>query len=468
MVQSGFVKQHHSFFTFLQQFLDICLVWGTFRLSALFFEINWSPEYESGAILATILYFILARHNSLYHSWRGQSISLELREVCKTWAMVLLAVLLIAYGLRTSDTFSRRVIASWIIVTPVLLLLLRIGARLFLRYARASGRNFRTVAIAGAGPLGVTLAKIIQNSPWMGIKIDGFYDDKLAAGSIPDAALNLPVFGDLEKLKFDARCNVYDEIYIALPMRAEKQMKKLVADLSDTSLQVHYVPDIFTFNLFNARIRDIGGLPTISVYDSPLDSIGRFIKRTEDLLIGTLIMFLIAVPMLLIALAIKLDSAGPVLFKQRRYGLSGEEIWVWKFRSMSVCEDGGEIRQATKGDARITRIGGFLRKTSLDELPQFLNVLQGTMSIVGPRPHAVAHNEQYRHSIEGYMLRHMVKPGITGWAQINGWRGETDTREKMEKRVECDLHYIRNWSIWLDLKIIVLTVFKGFINKNAY
>ncbi|HBV2999050.1 TPA: exopolysaccharide biosynthesis polyprenyl glycosylphosphotransferase, partial [Klebsiella pneumoniae] len=172
--------------------------------------------------------------------------------------------------------------------------------------------------------------------------------------------------------------------------------------------------------------------------------------------------------LLIIACLIKLTSPGPIIFKQTRYGMDGKPIKVWKFRSMSVMENDNKVIQATKNDIRITKVGRLLRRTSLDELPQFFNVLFGGMSIVGPRPHAVAHNEQYRNLIEGYMLRHKVKPGITGWAQINGWRGETDTLEKMEKRVEFDLEYIREWSIWLDLKIIFLTIFKGFINKSAY
>ena len=341
---------------------------------------------------------------------------------------------------------------------------------MYLRIKRASGRNTRTVAIAGAGSLGIALADSIEQSPWMGIHVSGFYDDKIARGPVYKSAtgLDIPVIGGLEQLVKDAKQGHFDNIYIALPMRAEKKMKTLIHDLGNSSASVHYVPDIFTFNLMNSRMRQIGGIPTISVYDTPFDSVGRFIKRVLDLCLSFIILMIIALPMLVIYCAIKIDSPGPVIFKQRRYGLSGETFWVWKFRSMSSQDNGEHIQQASKNDARITRLGSFLRKSSLDELPQFINVLQGTMSIVGPRPHAVAHNELYRHEIDQYMLRHIVKPGITGWAQINGWRGETDTADKMEKRIEFDLHYIRNWSIILDIKIIFLTIFKGFVNKNAY
>lgn len=199
-----------------------------------------------------------------------------------------------------------------------------------------------------------------------------------------------------------------------------------------------------------------------------MDGAWSLVKRAEDIVLSSLILLLIALPLLAIAAAIKLTSAGPVLFRQRRYGLDGRSIMVWKFRSMSVQENADVVLQATRNDARVTPLGAFLRRTSLDELPQFFNVLHGDMSIVGPRPHAIAHNEQYRKQVSGYMLRHKVKPGITGWAQINGWRGETDTLDKMRMRVEFDLEYIEHWSIWLDLKIILLTLFKGFVNKNAF
>ena len=220
--------------------------------------------------------------------------------------------------------------------------------------------------------------------------------------------------------------------------------------------------------MLNARSREIGGLPVVSVYDTPFDSFDAIVKRLEDVVLSSIILCLIAIPMLFIAAAVKFTSKGPVIFKQRRYGINGEEIMVWKFRSMTTCDNGDVVVQAKKGDARITKVGAFIRKTSLDELPQFINVLQGKMSIVGPRPHAVAHNELYRDQISGYMQRHLVKPGITGWAQVNGWRGETDTLEKMQKRIEYDLAYIKRWSVFLDMKIIALTILRGFRSSSAY
>ena len=274
--------------------------------------------------------------------------------------------------------------------------------------------------------------------------------------------------GNVEKGVELARSGEFDIVYIALPLAAQSRIDSILRILGDTTVDVHLVPDFFIYNLMNARLTNVGTMQTISVYESPMSGLSSVTKRLEDILVASLILVGIAIPMLIIALLIKMDSSGPVFFKQKRYGLSGKAINVWKFRSMTVADNGPVVKQATKGDARITKLGGILRKTSLDELPQFINVLQGQMSIVGPRPHAVAHNEQYRALVDFYMMRHKVKPGITGWAQINGWRGETDTLEKMEKRVEFDLQYIRDWSVLLDLKIIFLTLFKGFVNKNAY
>ncbi|HGY6561713.1 TPA: undecaprenyl-phosphate glucose phosphotransferase, partial [Escherichia coli] len=266
----------------------------------------------------------------------------------------------------------------------------------------------------------------------------------------------------------EAREGKIDRIYIAMSMRDESKIKDVVRKLTDTTCSVLLIPDIFTFNILQSRTEEINGVPVVPLFDSPLNGINMVFKRLEDIIVSSLILILISPILLVIATAVKTTSKGPVIFRQVRYGMDGKPIKVWKFRSMTVMENDDKVIQATKNDIRVTKVGKFLRSTSLDELPQFFNVLFGQMSVVGPRPHAVSHNEQYRSLIQGYMLRHKVKPGITGLAQINGWRGETDTLEKMEKRIEYDLLYIRGWSIWLDLKIIFLTVFKGFINKSAY
>ncbi|HDU2986203.1 TPA: undecaprenyl-phosphate glucose phosphotransferase, partial [Klebsiella pneumoniae subsp. pneumoniae] len=250
----------------------------------------------------------------------------------------------------------------------------------------------------------------------------------------------------------DAKAGELDRIYLAMSMSDEIEMRELIRNLTNTTCSVILIPDIFTFNILQSRTEEVNGVPVVPLFDTPINGINMVFKRLEDIFLSLLIIILISPILLVIAVAVKVSSPGPVIFKQKRYGMDGKAIKVWKFRSMTVMENDTLVKQATKNDVRVTKVGSFLRKTSLDELPQFFNVLSGKMSIVGPRPHAVAHNEQYRNIIEGYMLRHKVKPGITGWAQINGWRGETDTIDKMEKRIEYDLEYIREWSIWLDLK----------------
>jgi putative colanic acid biosynthesis UDP-glucose lipid carrier transferase len=274
--------------------------------------------------------------------------------------------------------------------------------------------------------------------------------------------------GNFKQLIEKAKAGEIDVIYIGLPLKAEDRIAHLIEELSDSTASVYFVPDFFVFDLLRSNIHHINGIPIVSVFESPFYGVDGALKRVFDILLGLFILTIIAIPMLVIAICVKITSPGSVLFKQRRYGLKGEEIVVWKFRSMSVCEDGNNVQQAKKNDPRVTKLGAFLRRTSLDELPQFINVLQGHMSIVGPRPHAVAHNELYRKKIKGYMLRHKVKPGITGLAQISGYRGETDTLEKMEGRIKYDLKYIENWSLWLDIKIVLLTFCKGFISSTAY
>jgi putative colanic acid biosynthesis UDP-glucose lipid carrier transferase len=276
------------------------------------------------------------------------------------------------------------------------------------------------------------------------------------------------VLGTLDDLVEQAREGKIEIVYITLPLRAEERIRRLIAKLSETTASVYVVPEFFVSDLMNLTWSNVGDLPAISVFETPFFGVDGLLKRTEDFVLGSIILLIVLIPMIIISIGIKLTSPGPVFFRQTRYGLRGEKIDVWKFRTMTVCENGSDVKQVTRDDSRVTRFGSFLRKSSLDELPQFFNVLQGSMSIVGPRPHAIAHNEQYRKLVDGYMLRHKVKPGITGLAQISGWRGETDTLEKMKKRVECDLAYIRNWSLLLDIRIIFKTITSEFTGDSAY
>lgn len=337
----------------------------------------------------------------------------------------------------------------------------------FLQHQRKNNRNIRTVLIVGAGDLGRRLFDQVSQASWTGYHVSAFFDDN------PDIKNNyigdVEVKGSIDDVVSYISQNDIDEIWLALPLRAEQRMKDLLFSLRHHTVNIKLIPDIFGFSILNHSMTEIAGLPAVNLSDTPMLGGNQIIKAIEDRVLGLLIFILISPLLLLIFIAIKVTSPGPALFKQKRHGWDGRIINVYKFRTMKVhCEDDGHVAQACKNDSRITPIGRFLRRTSLDELPQFYNVLQGRMSIVGPRPHAVQHNDLYKDQVNRYMLRHMVKPGITGWAQVNGLRGETDTLEKMQKRVEYDLYYIENWSLWFDLKIIFLTIFKGFINKNAY
>lgn len=461
----GLIKPHGSKFALLHRLHDAVLIFTLFVFIALVRGIEFDAAYALAGACAVLFYLLFAEVRGLFISWRVESLWQEAKNVLIVWAMVLSSLIVVAFLAKISSDFSRLVVGGWALAVPVSIILSRVVTRTWLRAMRSRGLNTRTLAFAGGGPLASRMLTHIHDSPWMGFRVLGVYDDR-AVGRLTLG--ELPLQGKLEDLLVAARAGEIEYVYITLPMHAEKRIIKLVDDLADTTASVYIVPDFFVFDLLHARWSNVGGVPLVGVFETPFFGVDGWLKRAEDIVFASIILVLISPLLLVIGLAVKLTSCGPVVFAQRRYGLNGEIVEVWKFRSMTVCEDGDRVQQATKNDSRITPLGGFLRRTSLDELPQFINVLQGRMSIVGPRPHAIAHNEEYRRLIHGYMLRHKVRPGITGWAQINGWRGETDTLEKMQKRVECDLHYVRNWSLWWDVKIIFRTIFKGFSGKHVY
>ncbi|WP_274789238.1 undecaprenyl-phosphate glucose phosphotransferase, partial [Klebsiella pneumoniae] len=397
-----------------------------------------------------------------YRSWRGVKISAELILIIKNWTLSLLFTVGL-FSFVPDFIYPFKIFLEWYLLVTFGFVLCRTGIRLSAGLLRKLGYNTRVVAVAGSTPAGVGLLKGFIEEPWLGFVVKGIYDD-----TVREHTDEIPYCGDFEKLISDAKDGKIDRVYIALNMKDEAIIKAVVSQLTDTTCSVLLIPDIFTFNILQSRTEEINGVPVVPLFDTPLNGINMIFKRLEDIIVSLIILTVISPVLLLIACVVKFTSPGPVIFRQIRYGMDGKPIRVWKFRTMKVMENDDKVIQAKKDDVRVTRVGKFLRSTSLDELPQFFNVLFGQMSVVGPRPHAVAHNEQYRSLIQGYMLRHKVKPGITGLAQINGWRGETDTLEKMEKRIEYDLLYIRGWSVWLDLKIIFLTIFKGFVNKSAY
>ncbi|HGY1288706.1 TPA: undecaprenyl-phosphate glucose phosphotransferase [Raoultella ornithinolytica] len=451
-----------SLISMVQRFSDIGIIFIGAYLSC--WLDNTSIEYEHLLISLVVLvvFQMIGGITDFYRSWRGVDISSELILIIKNWTLSLF-LSLGGVSLFPDLELSYTIFIQWYFIVCCGFVFCRSSIRFASGMLRKLGYNTRTVAVVGSMPVGINLLKGFQKEPWLGFVVKGIYDDN----PVVDYD-GVPYAGSLEQLIQDARSGKIERIYIAMGMGDEKRIKKLVGKLTDTTCSVLLIPDIFTFNILQSRTEEINGVPVVPLFDTPLNGINMIFKRLEDIIVSAFILILISPVLIVISLAVKFTSKGPVIFRQVRYGMDGKPIKVWKFRSMTVMENDDKVIQATKNDVRVTKVGKFLRSTSLDELPQFFNVLFGQMSVVGPRPHAVSHNEQYRSLIQGYMLRHKVKPGITGLAQINGWRGETDTLEKMEKRIEFDLLYIRGWSIWLDLKIIFLTVFKGFINKSAY
>jgi putative colanic acid biosysnthesis UDP-glucose lipid carrier transferase len=425
-------------------------------------------HYATAAAAAIIVYGLLAEVGDMYRSWRGVSAQREAAGILVSWGCTLVILLLLGFATKRTAEFSRISLSIWFSVTPVLILASRIATRWAFQALLSLGYNARRFAIVGVNELGFQLARNIEASPEMGLELLGFFDDRPDERSPEIPADMGRRVGSLADLIERAHAGDVDRIYITFPMRAEERIRRVLERLGDTTASVYVVPDFFVFQLLHSRWTDILGLPVVSVFETPFYGIDGLAKRLCDIFLGAVALLLATVPMAVIAALIKLTSRGPVFFRQRRYGLDGREIRVWKFRTMTVCEDGPQVVQAKRDDPRVTWFGAILRKLSLDELPQLFNVLDGNMSLVGPRPHANAQNEEFRTQIEGYMLRHKVKPGITGLAQVNGWRGETDSPEKMQKRIEFDHRYIREWSLWLDLKIIMQTVLVVLCGKNAY
>ncbi len=401
----------------------------------------------------------------VFRSWQGEHPTADDRKIFLDWLMVVGILLFLAFATKLSAQFSRKVMMTWFLVTPVVLVISHILARFIVHQLALRRLDARSMVIVGANPLGFKLAQRVLENPYYSVAVKGFFDDRNPARLELE---HVSLVGNIKDLPHWVRGHSVDTIYITLPMVAQPRIMTMLDELGDTTASVYFVPDIFAFDLIQARFDELEGIPVVAICESPFAGFNSLLKRFSDIVFASTALLLLWPVMLAIAIGIKLTSAGPVLFRQRRYGLDGAEIMVYKFRSMKVLEDGAVVRQATRDDDRITPFGSFLRRSSLDELPQILNVLQGTMSIVGPRPHAVAHNEQYRKLIKRYMLRHKVKPGITGWAQINGYRGETETVDKMRSRIAYDLDYMRNWSVSLDVWIMLRTVSVVFKDRNAY
>ncbi len=449
------------------RFADLATIGGAGAVAwwVRFGNLDVSMIYMRHVAMAVFLALPVLSLSKLYRSWRGQGLFAELPSMAGAFGLIFGLTILYAVAMKLPVNLSRLWWMLWFGLTLAGGATTRVIARRLASVVRERGMDLRTAVMVGGGADARRIVEALGRQKGAGIRVLGWFDVPGLGGNLQEA----PRLGDLAQLTDFVERHHVDQAWITLPMSAERDIARILDALAYSTADIKFVPDLLGLRLLNHSVEQVAGLPVINLRASPLDGDARLLKAVEDRVLAALILLLIAPLMAAIAIGVKLSSRGPILFRQRRHGLDGKIIDVWKFRSMRVHEEAhGQVTQATKHDARVTRFGAFLRRTSLDELPQFFNVLQGTMSIVGPRPHAVAHNHHYKNQVQLYMQRHRVKPGITGWAQVNGLRGETDTLDKMSNRVEHDLFYMQNWSVWLDLRIVAMTVVGGFLGRNAY
>ncbi len=444
---------------FLESLVDALALVGSLWALALHFEGSLSNPYW-------LLGFVVFSMTFPGPSYLRMKLGPIFRRVALGWLTTAGLLCLFGYAAHMLRHFDAEVLVHWLWLAPATQLASHAALNRLAPWLLGLQGETRQVVIAGMNGQGLALAGRIAGDPLSGMKVRGFFDDR-SPERLPVNTL-APLLGKLPDLPRYVRACAIDTIFLSLPMAAQPRILALLDQLRDTTVSIYFVPDLFITDLIQGRMDAVDDIPVVAVCESPFTGLNGLIKRVSDIVFSAIILLLVSPLLLAIAVGVKATSPGPAIFRQRRYGLDGKEIIVYKFRSMTVCEDGPVVRQAKKDDQRVTSLGAFLRRTSLDELPQFINVIQGRMSIVGPRPHAVAHNELYRKLIKGYMIRHKVKPGITGWAQVHGYRGETDTVGKMQKRIDCDLEYLRNWSLRLDIFIIFKTPLALLRRQNAY
>ena len=456
--------------TGLNKAIDLLIV----LLSALVIHVLYFNDLDIVPVRMIVLLFSMGSSyafftlGGLYAIHNGSRLTEILGRLSVCFALVILATGLFAFLSKIAIDVSRLWFGAYMLLAYLGLCSYRVLQRYYLKWLRRQGKYSQQIVVAGSGPLCSMALERVREQAWMGIRVVGVFDDSTRGGSegieLAGELGDIPAY--VEQRRREGK--PIDQVWVTLPLKEESRIGALAESLKDSSIDVCIIPTLLGNHLINGTRFNIADLSVVNVSEVHLTPFGEWFKIGFDYVTALIAILILTPAMAFIALLIKLDSPGKILFKQRRYGIDGQEIEVWKFRTMSVVEDGDHVPQATVGDNRVTKIGRFLRRTSLDETPQFFNVLQGRMSVVGPRPHAVSHNEEYRKKVDGYMMRHKIKPGITGWAQVNGWRGETDTLEKMANRVRYDLEYIKNWSVWLDIKIILLTIMQTFNNRNVY
>lgn len=421
-----------------------------------------------------VLLLLLFPGFGVYETWRGKPLPSMLARVAAAWMVVVFTALVLAFTLHRMDAVSRLWFGYSTLISGALIIVTKCLVHAVLRMVRRRGMNSRTVAIVGAPGFARTLLAHLEHAPQAGFKPVCMLDTSCHTGletvQTYGARLNrLPVLTDLNAFAAKVREDHVNEVWLALPLSEEHTIYRFTRMFRHDFVNLRFIPDVRSLSLFNHALVDVVGLPTLNLSATPFSSPQMWPKLIFDRVFAAAALLALAPLFVLLAIGIKLGSPGPVFFRQTRKGVDGQPFAIYKFRSMTVHHEAqGQLTQASRHDARVTKLGGFMRRTSLDELPQFLNVLLGQMSVVGPRPHAVEHDDLYKDQVYGYMHRYRIKPGITGWAQVNGYRGATTKVEKMEARVKFDLFYIHNWSFWFDMKIVFITIFKGFVGRNAF
>jgi putative colanic acid biosynthesis UDP-glucose lipid carrier transferase len=427
----------------------------------------WLDDMQSTLLAFNCVLVIMTFPSfGIYQSWRGKSLYDLLWRVSAAWLLVEGAGVLLTFSLHRADLLSRLWLLFWGVATMVLLIVSKALVHAALKSIRREGFNLKAVAIVGAAPYGQFLIEQMRNRPEAGFSPVCVFDEAFAGGG---TLAGVPVKRDLADLTQLVRGRAIRELWLALPISQERTIHSIVTEFRNDFVNIRFIPDVRSLSFFNQAVVDLLGVPAINLAASPIADIKVLPKLVFDRVFAACVLLCLSPVLIVIAILVKLSSPGPVFFRQKRKGIDGNEFEIYKFRSMKMhVETAGHVTQASKGDKRVTRVGAFLRRTSLDELPQFINVLKGEMSVVGPRPHALEHDNIYKDLVKGYMYRYRIKPGITGWAQVNGFRGETDRIEKMMGRVKLDIYYMQHWTFGLDMKIVAMTLWKGFSGANAY
>jgi Undecaprenyl-phosphate glucose phosphotransferase len=462
---SGMLKEHSSALAAALRGADWVLLAGTGWTAHWVYLGTWSMRapYELALVLGVLLAALIFPQFGLYRAWRGASLLDEVKQLTLALVTVAIAMLAIAYFSKAGAVYSRVWALTWVATAWVVLISSRILLRGLLSWARKKGYNRRRIVIVGGRDLGREVASRIISAPWTGLEILGFFCDEERQPH-EQQHHHPATIGRVADVGNYVAKNEVDQVWLAMPLKEEDRVREVLDILRHAIVDIRYVPDLFGFRLINHSITEVAGIPLMNLSVSPMEGMSRFIKALEDRLFALVLLLLVSPLMVFIALAVKVSSPGPVFYRQERVGWNGERFDMLKFRSMRVDAERNGIAWGGAKDKPVTAAGAFLRRTSLDELPQLINVLKGEMSIVGPRPERPVFVEQFKEKIPDYMKKHLVKAGITGWAQINGLRGDTD----IARRIEYDLYYIENWSLWFDIKIILLTIFRGFWSKSAY